>query len=214
MFPKRLLWFFLKEFASEWPPKPDFRACGAKKCVSIDMEKRSKITFLHYGIRFPSKKFLPVSRRPIYRTLGVHKSSRPPNAASNSATTWVAAMRIKPVIQRSLSFLHIISIILPIILHIIKYHKYQSVSINQTGGSLRGGPFFMKDFTKGSGSAVLRIVPPVVAIYVWFSTPPPPHLQLAYGSLFATRKRKKTRQTDRCFRFWVNRAIGINVYAH
>ena len=95
--------------------------------------------------------------------LAVGRAARAPSVKSlpenlswfvNSATTWVAAMRIKPVMQRSLSFLHIISIILPIILHIIKYHKYQSVSINQTGGSLRGGPFFIKDFTKRSGSAV------------------------------------------------------------
>ena len=60
-------WFFLKDFASEWPPKPDFRRLRRQKCEKnaflSTWKNDPKITFYNCGIRYPSKKFLPVSRR-------------------------------------------------------------------------------------------------------------------------------------------------------
>ena len=61
---------FLKEIPEKAPLKPDFRRLRRQKmrknAFLSTWENDPKITFLHYGIGFPSKKFLPVSRRELF----------------------------------------------------------------------------------------------------------------------------------------------------
>ena len=66
-FPVIFRWFSLRKSLQNHPQNLIFGACGAKKCekmrVFIDMKNDKKIIFYNCGIRSPSKKILPVSRR-------------------------------------------------------------------------------------------------------------------------------------------------------
>ena len=78
-----------------------FGACGAKKCekcVSIDMGKRSKITFLHYGIRFPSKNSSPYRdgspSKSEFRALSVSIKSQVSSLNSQLSTSQLSSLHL------------------------------------------------------------------------------------------------------------------------